>query len=200
MRLYWSQISAAIKWKCSKKLLQQVNDFRYGLCTGLIGTNRYDRDIFAVKPIIVVSRIVWVFIMELAGEHIECSTRWVGVIFVFLGPVSRGCLAYLKAKRLAFGRNVDIEAYLFWQLMLKNFCGNQFDPRCGVAEIGCYENPMAGILSMQLSITAPIVPEYITELPELDPWLMPETIMSGRFGTMACMASFTQSTGVPLTA
>ena len=57
---------------------------------------------------------------------------------------------------------------------------------------------MAGKPSMAASMAADMVPEYSTLTLELEPWLMPLTTKSGcrSFNTW-CLASFTQSAGVP---
>ena len=58
---------------------------------------------------------------------------------------------------------------------------------------------MPGTPSITASIAAETVPEYSTSSPMFGPWLIPENTKSGRSGISACIASITQSVGVPST-
>src|SRR4051794_6942656 len=59
------------------------------------------------------------------------------------------------------------------------------------------EIPIPGTPSVTASMAAATVPEYRTSSPMLGPWFTPENTKSGRSGISACMASMTQSVGVP---
>jgi len=61
----------------------------------------------------------------------------------------------------------------------------------------CCEIATAGIPSTIPSSAAATVPEYVMSSPRLAPWLMPETISSGRSPIRPSSAKRTQSTGVP---
>ena len=60
------------------------------------------------------------------------------------------------------------------------------------------ETEIEGYFKSRPSKAAPTVPDKIASEPKLGPGLIPETTISGSNGHNKFLATFTQSTGVPL--